>query len=88
MIRELRQTRKISLAAFARRIGWNKGRQSRYESDETGLTMAALARISGILNVPSVALLARCLKEACPELADADDEIVKFLDGAAMRAML
>jgi len=79
-IRQLREERKLSLDALAGRIGWDKGRLSRYENDRVGLSTGAIEHIAQGLELPSIVVLVHCLKHIYPALAEANSPKGKLLD--------
>lgn len=80
VIKKLREKQNLSLEALANKIGWSKGRLSRYENNQVGLSTDTINKISDALNIPSPIVLIRCLKQLYPALSDTNSEAARLLD--------
>jgi transcriptional regulator with XRE-family HTH domain len=80
VIKKLREEQNLTLMALADKLGWNKGRLSRYENNQVGLSTDAINEISKALNIPSPIVLILCLKQIYPALSDTNSKTAKLLD--------
>ena len=87
VIRQLREDARLSLADLAERVGWDKGRLSKYENDKIALSMPVIEEIAGALKKPPLEIVLACLKTRYPVLQNADlsrllDKVVKHVNAA------
>jgi transcriptional regulator with XRE-family HTH domain len=71
VIRELREEAGLSLSDLAQKMGWDKGRLSKYENDGLGLSAQTIEKIATALNFNPEVLLLKCLQHKYPRLAEA-----------------
>ncbi len=70
----------MSLNDLAEKLGWDKGRLSKYENSQLGLSYEVLNDIAKALGRRPEQLAVMCLKEAYPKLRTS--EVGKLLDKA------
>ena len=85
-VRAERQRVGLTLPEAAERLGWNKSRLSRYETNKTALSDDAICAIARALELEPEYLLLQCLKVRFPKLADTSrqpgalvSEIIAFM---------
>ena len=74
VIRDLRSERGIGLNELAARMGWDKGRLSKYETNQLGLSLSAVGEIAKALHVRPEVLVFECLKQVYPRLRRDSEE--------------
>lgn len=79
-VRALREQAGLSLQELAERVGWDKGRLSKYENNHLGLSLSALDELAAGLGVPSTTLLIDCLKHRYPSLNHPQSRVGRLLD--------
>ena len=79
MIRTLRQQAGLSLEEMARRIGWDKGRLSKYENSRLGLSLPVIEDIAKALGERPEVVVLRCLKERYPALSSSKSEVGRLV---------
>ena len=67
-VRQARQRLGLSLNDVAGRLGWDKGRLSKYETNELALSSDVLDAIAGALDCRPEVLLLECLRSKYPSL--------------------
>jgi transcriptional regulator with XRE-family HTH domain len=77
-IRRLRKAKGLSVTELAERLGWDKGRLSKYETDRLSLTTDVIDEIARALNHRPEAVVLCCLKERYPKINGS--EVAKLLD--------
>ena len=70
----------LRVQQLAQRLGWDKGRLSKYENDKLALSMPVIEAIARALEINPAAVVIRCLKVRYPYLAAERSEIGKLLD--------
>ena len=68
-IRLLREGRGLTLENLADRLGWNKGRLSKYENGRLSVTLTVLEQIAKALDERTEVVVLYCLKHCYPELS-------------------
>lgn len=69
-IRTLREASGLTLQGLAERVGWDRGRLSKYENNRLGLSISVIEEIARALGEPSLAVVLLCLKQRYPELSN------------------
>jgi transcriptional regulator with XRE-family HTH domain len=75
VIRELREGKNVTLPELADSLGWDKGRLSKYETDQRGLSVDVIEEIAEALDLRPEAVVLQCLKRRYPKLAEEGSEI-------------
>ena len=73
-IRALREQAGLSLQELADRVGWDKGRLSKYENNHLALALPALDTIAHGLDLAPAVVVYNCLKHRYPALTLAESE--------------
>jgi transcriptional regulator with XRE-family HTH domain len=71
-IRQLRQAAGLSLEDLADRLGWDKGRLSKYETDRLGLSISIIEEIARALGRRPEVVALYCLKQRYPKLSSSE----------------
>jgi len=79
-IRAMRVEQGLSVQQLAERIGWDKGRLSKFENNKLALSLPVIEKIARALEMSPAAIVLRCLKVRYPYLAAERSEIGKLLD--------
>lgn len=79
-IRALRETAGLSLAELAEKVGWDKGRLSKYENNHLGLSLSVIDEIAAALGLASTTVLISCIKHRYPHLSRPRSRVGKLLD--------
>lgn len=79
-IRALREQAGLSLTEFANLLGWDKGRLSKYENNQIGLSSAAIEHIAHGLGVEPLYVHIECLKAHYPHLRRSNSKLGSLLD--------
>jgi len=87
VIRALRKERGWSLAALAERVGWDKSRLSRYETNQVAMSLDTIGKIANGLELPALVVLIKCLKHVYPDLRRRHGRASKLLDEVAQQVM-
>lgn len=74
-VRIAREQAGMTLAEVAERLGWDKSRLSRYETDSVALSAETIIEIAGALRIHPEQLLFECLKLKFPRLADTGTQL-------------
>lgn len=80
-IKELRDEAQLNQAELAERIGWDKGRLSKYESNQLSLSFAAIEKIADAIGKKTEVVVLRCLKYMYPSLSDPNSQVAVLFDG-------
>ena len=75
VLRAEREQAGLTLPQLAEQLGWNRSRLSRYENNETAMSLEVLSAIARKLHIEPEYLLLQCLRATFPKLADADTEV-------------
>jgi len=73
VVRGLRQEAELSLEELADRLGWDKGRLSRYETNRRALSLPVIEAIAHALGKAPEYLVLRCLQHRYPKLAGSEE---------------
>lgn len=73
-IRALREQAGLSLQELADRVGWDKGRLSKYENNRLALALPAIDTIARGLDLAPAVVVYHCLKHRYPALTLAESE--------------
>ena len=73
-IRALREEAGLSLQELADRVGWDKGRLSKYENNHLALALPAIDTIARGLDLAPAVVVYNCLKHRYPALTLAESE--------------
>ena len=75
---QLRKQAGFSISEMAKQLGWSKGRISKYENDELGVTTTVLEELAKGLGMEPEVVILFCLNHKYPKLGDS--EIGKALE--------
>jgi len=78
-IRALREEAGLNLTQLAERIGWDKGRLSKYETNQLAMSVSVIDRIAEGLGKPPLVVLLLCLKHRYPGLRTPDSRVGTLL---------
>jgi transcriptional regulator with XRE-family HTH domain len=78
-IRNLRKKAGWSLAQMAERLGWDKGRLSRYENNRVGISRKVVEEIARALGKPPEVVMLYCLQHTYPQLSLDGSDIGRLL---------
>ena len=73
-IRKLRADAGLSLRELAKRLGWDRGRLSKYETDERALSLPVIEELAEGLDKPPLVVVLRCLEYVYPDLSTPDSK--------------
>ena len=79
-IRGLRMAQGLSLQDVATRIGWDKSRLSKYETNRLDLSIEVIEQIAQALGHPPLFVVLKCLKHRYPELGSRRSKLGRLLD--------
>jgi len=80
LLREIREGQKVSLKELARRLGWDQGRVSKYETGRLAVSLPVLEEISQALGLRPEMVLLRIIKSRYPRLSKKGSEMGSLLD--------
>ena len=79
-VRALREQAGLSLRELAERLGWDKGRLSKYENNQLAMSLPVIEQIAeGLGRAPLVVLL-HCLKHRYPALSRANSKVRSLVE--------
>ena len=78
-LKELREQSGLTTAALAEELGIDQSTLSKYENGRRAVPLSLLEDIASVLGQPPVAVVAWCLKERFPELAEPKSKVSKLL---------
>jgi len=79
-IRALREQAGLSLTELADRLGWDKGRLSKYENNQLGMSRVVIEQIANALGLESLYVHIECLKVHYPHLRRPNSKLGVLLD--------
>ena len=62
----------MSLRELATRLGWDRGRLSKYETDAVGLTLPVIEEIAAGLQLRPEVVVLKCIQSRYPALKKSD----------------
>ena len=68
VIKALREQKPLTLESLAERLGWDKGRLSKYENNHLAVSMPVIEDIADALEMDPFVLTLKCLRHRYPAL--------------------
>lgn len=81
VLRQIREEAEMSLQELASKLGWDKGRLSKYENNHLNLSSSVIESIAQALGLPPSLLMLRCLQWRFPELRSSRTKTGKLVAG-------
>lgn len=78
-IRSLREQANLTLQELADRVGWDKGRLSKYENNYRALSLPVIEAIAAALKLPAPVVVFHCLKRRYPGLANTRSKVGRLV---------
>ncbi|HKQ46806.1 MAG TPA: helix-turn-helix transcriptional regulator [Phycisphaerae bacterium] len=79
VLRQLRTKAGLSLDDLAGRLDWDKGRLSKYENDQLGLSLDVIEQIAVALDQRAEPVILRLLQHRYPSLASPRSKVGRLL---------
>jgi transcriptional regulator with XRE-family HTH domain len=80
VIRAAREEQGLTLTDLAEKLGWDKGRLSKYENNQLAISSSVLELIGRALGIPPLVLQLRCLKHRYPLLRRRDSRVAVLVE--------
>lgn len=79
-VRALRMDAELSLQELADRLGWDKGRLSKYETNRLGMSVGVIEEIARALRKPPLVVILHCLRHRYPDLQRKGSRTAQLLE--------